>query len=102
MRRKGTSVTVLMYEGEVRASYSVVGHGSKLAWIGMILVDEAYRGGGWGWMPQVLANRFIRSRASRSVAQLFDGGLFLKAPRSLCSLCSRECMKEFSCLIPAG
>jgi len=48
MRMKGTSVKVLVQNGEVRASYSVVGYGSKVAWIGMILVDEAYRGAGWG------------------------------------------------------
>jgi len=48
LRMKGTSVKVLVRDGEVRASYSVVGYGPKLAWIGMILVDEAYRGGGWG------------------------------------------------------
>lgn len=34
--------------GEVRASYSVVGYGGRLAWIGMILVDPEYRGRGLG------------------------------------------------------
>jgi len=48
MRMDGTCVKVLVHDGEVRASYSVVGYDSKVAWIGMILVDEAYRGAGWG------------------------------------------------------
>ncbi len=34
--------------GEVRASYSVVGYGNRLAWIGMVLVDPEYRGRGLG------------------------------------------------------
>lgn len=34
--------------GEVRASYSVIGCGQRVAWIGMILVDTAWRGQGLG------------------------------------------------------
>ncbi|HRJ72730.1 MAG TPA: GNAT family N-acetyltransferase [Terrimicrobiaceae bacterium] len=34
--------------GEVRASYSVIGYGRRVAWIGMILVDTAWRGKGLG------------------------------------------------------
>ncbi len=34
--------------GEVRASYSVIGCGRRVAWIGMILVDAAWRGKGLG------------------------------------------------------
>jgi len=48
VRMDGSSVKVLIKDGEVRASYSVVGYGTKVAWIGMVLVDEALRGEGWG------------------------------------------------------
>lgn len=41
-------VRVWVDGGEVRASYSVVAYGKKSAWIGMILVDRAYRGSGLG------------------------------------------------------
>ncbi len=41
-------VRVWVDDGEVRASYSVVAYGKKSAWIGMILVDRAYRGTGLG------------------------------------------------------
>ncbi len=34
--------------GEVRASFSIMQYGSEVAWIGMILVDTAYRGVGLG------------------------------------------------------
>ena len=40
-------VRVWRDQGEVRASYSLSGYGN-IAWIGMILVDEAYRGAGLG------------------------------------------------------
>jgi len=42
----GTGVWV--DQGEVRASYSVTTYGREAAWIGMILVDPAYRSGGLG------------------------------------------------------
>lgn len=42
----GTGVWV--DHGEVRASYSVSAYGREAAWIGMILVDPAYRGAGLG------------------------------------------------------
>jgi len=42
------AVMVYTDADEVRASYSLVDYGSKVAWIGMILVDQAYRGNGLG------------------------------------------------------
>jgi GNAT superfamily N-acetyltransferase len=50
LRLPGASVKVFVDGGEVRASYSLVGYGSDLAWVGMILVDEAFRGRGLGKM----------------------------------------------------
>jgi GNAT superfamily N-acetyltransferase len=47
-RLAGASVKVFVSDGEVRASYSVVGYESRIGWIGMVLVDEAYRGKGLG------------------------------------------------------
>jgi len=47
-RLTGGGVWVWTDEGEVRASFSLVGYGSSLAWIGMILVDREYRGRGLG------------------------------------------------------
>lgn len=41
-------VGVWVDNGEVRASYSVISYAPGVAWIGMILVDETYRGGGLG------------------------------------------------------
>lgn len=34
--------------GEVRASYSLIAYGNQVVWIGMILVDQGYRGAGLG------------------------------------------------------
>lgn len=42
------TVGVHLEDGAVRASYSVMGFGPSLAWIGMILVDPDYRGKGLG------------------------------------------------------
>ncbi len=47
-RLRGCGVGVWVDQGEVRASYSVISYAPGVAWIGMILVDEAYRGGGLG------------------------------------------------------
>jgi len=48
IRLKAARAMVWTDEQEVRVSYSVVRHGSQVAWIGMLLVDEAYRGRGLG------------------------------------------------------
>lgn len=48
MRAGSSRVRVWHDEGEIRASYSIVGYGAEIAWIGMILVDERYRGMGVG------------------------------------------------------
>ncbi len=47
-RLQPEAVRVWVDAGEVRASYSVVAYGGAVAWVGMILVDTAYRGGGLG------------------------------------------------------
>lgn len=49
------NVKVWRDSGEVRASYSIIGYGHHLAWIGMILVDETYRGRGLGKIAFQLA-----------------------------------------------
>lgn len=41
-------VKVWIDQAEVRAAFSVTAYGNKMAWIGMLLVDEAYRGQGLG------------------------------------------------------
>jgi len=48
IRLPGSCVRVWTDEQEVRVSYSIVSYGSQVAWIGMLLVDEAYRGRGLG------------------------------------------------------
>ena len=48
IRLPGSCVKVWTDEQEVRVSYSIVSYGSQVAWIGMLLVDEAYRGRGLG------------------------------------------------------
>lgn len=55
-------VKVWLDDGEVRASYSVIGYGNRVAWIGMILVDEAYRGRGLGKMAFELALKDARAQ----------------------------------------
>ncbi len=47
-RLQPEAVRVWVDAGEVRASYSAIAYGQAVAWIGMILVDTAYRGGGLG------------------------------------------------------
>jgi len=54
LRLPGSLVRAFYWEGEVRASHSVIAYGKEVAWIGMVLVDQAYRGQGWG--KQVLAD----------------------------------------------
>ena len=54
-------------EGEIRASYSVFHYADTLAWIGMILVDPAYRGAGLGKAAFQAAIDRIRSRGCRSL-----------------------------------
>lgn len=48
LRLSPDGVRVWLDAGEVRASYSVVGYGGRVAWIGMILADCDYRGRGLG------------------------------------------------------
>lgn len=48
LRLSPDGVRVWLDAGEVRASYSVVGYGGRVAWIGMILADRDYRGRGLG------------------------------------------------------
>lgn len=47
-RLPGGGVWVWIRDGEVRASYSLAAYGKAVAWIGMILVDQEYRGRGLG------------------------------------------------------
>lgn len=47
-RLPGSQVRIWADAGEIRVSYSVVAWASTVAWIGMMLVDEAYRGTGLG------------------------------------------------------
>jgi GNAT superfamily N-acetyltransferase len=44
----GSSHGVWFDQGEARASFSVVCYENRICWIGMILVDPEYRGGGLG------------------------------------------------------
>jgi len=48
LRLNPDGVRVWVDTGEVRASYSVMGYGGQVAWIGMILADLDYRGRGLG------------------------------------------------------
>jgi len=48
LRVPGAGAFVYLADGEVRASYSIIRYDGSLAWIGMILVDTAYRGRGLG------------------------------------------------------
>lgn len=48
LRLNPEGVRVWVHDGEVRASYSVMGYGNRVAWIGMILADVACRGRGLG------------------------------------------------------
>lgn len=57
------SLRVWQDGGEVRASFSVARYGEKVAWIGMILVDVAYRGGGLGKATFQAALQSARSSA---------------------------------------
>lgn len=41
-------VKVWIDQSEVRATFSITVYGAKMAWIGMVLVDETYRGQGLG------------------------------------------------------
>lgn len=47
-RLSDSGVWIWVDGGAVRASFSLAGYGTGLAWIGMILVDETYRGRGLG------------------------------------------------------
>lgn len=55
-------VRVWADQGEVRAAFSVIGHGGRVAWIGMILVDGAHRGRGLGKIAFEHALRLAREQ----------------------------------------
>lgn len=48
IRLAPNGVKVWIADGEVRASYSIFGLGSRVAWLGMVLVDRDFRGRGLG------------------------------------------------------
>jgi len=62
LRLSPGGVKVWVDAGEVRASYSIIGYGKRVAWIGMILVDRAYRGRGLGKMAFDLALKDARTQ----------------------------------------